>query len=136
MSEKYITQKPNYLSSVHFFLIASMLTLVGCTGIPYSEHEVSSNRVGWACYDTDELDAPKPAVSLYGDHASSTGNVQFSGIKINTYYYLDGLEFRWSWDDEGGRHSFIVDSDGIARYYDFGRQETAKPSVVYVCIQE
>ncbi|MYD78743.1 MAG: hypothetical protein F4239_07635 [Gammaproteobacteria bacterium] len=136
MSEKYITLKPNSLRTVHFFLLASMLTLAGCTGIPYSEHEVTSIYVGWACYDADELDASTPFVSLYGHHASRTGNVNLSGIKIETYFYIDGLEYRWSWDDAGGRHSFIVDTDGIARYYDFGREDTAKPSAVYACIRE
>ena len=136
MSEKYITQKPNSLRTVHFFLIAIMLTLAGCTGIPYSAHEVSSNRVGWNCYDADALDAYTPLVSLYGNHASSTGNVNFSGIKIDTYYSLDGIDFRWTWDDEGGRHSITIRPDGIGRYYKFGSEDTAKPSAVYVCIQE
>ncbi len=56
------------------------------------------------------------------------GRIPLLNIRHPAWTSAQGLELRWDWDDPddeepGSRYSFVIDSSGSGRYFDFGLAE-------------
>ena len=108
--------------------VGLLIVCIGCTASK-TQQKVRTQDV-WNCYSQREyllwyslvkaeLKASKPEVLVIltrwrnkpGAHVWASGNTWTAD------YGTEGINRRWDFDD--GRYAFILQPDGVARYYDF-----------------
>ena len=71
------------------------------------------------------------------DLLGRNGVVEANGIRKDAWYLQEGLSHRWNFDpdqDKGSYSaSFVIELDGDGKYYLFGSEDTAKPSIITKC---
>lgn len=150
-------------NNMRIAIFVAALWLFGCSSAP-TPRETSSafavpNRISseyyyWSCADfpsyhqneKPELYIGRPKTDAHPRgfiHLVGEGDLSVSPQLAK--YTLQGLErvWRWGWvmiDDELGeyQYSFIMDSSGLGRYYDFSQVSndvSVKPSNIYKCVR-
>jgi hypothetical protein len=104
---------------------------------------ISAKDVGgftcWRCKDYSSGGKVLVEVGYFGaDSNIGPGFVLYDGgnTGVRAYYNRSGLEHRWDWGTNSTNFSFVIDTDGIGRYYDFSgvpKGELRNASSVYRC---
>ena len=100
-------------------------------GAAHADKTVSAR---WSCFDyLDSNKQPIVTAWIYSDGLG--GKIQANGISKIAEYSQQGLEHRWDFDLDDGRYNaaFVIEANGTGKYFYFGSNKSAKPSLVTKC---
>lgn len=92
----------------------------------------------WQCRDRFASNWKSVLVTATVDSGREKGQIAVAGVTQEAAFRVQGFDRRWDFglmDDGSYRYAFIIQPNGDAAYYDFGKAATAKPSNLMTCRQ-
>ena len=65
------------------------------------------------------------------------GSIAVAGVKHATVFQVAGFDRRWDFglSNNHSQYAFIIEPNGNAQYFDFGKKREASPSKLMQCIE-
>ncbi len=112
----------------HIFLIITFIFSVNV----YAEKSAEV----WQCQESEYGNWSNILVNATVNADRSSGKIFVAGVVHESSFKVNGFNRRWNFgldEDNTYDYAFIIEPNGAATYYDFGKKKSTKPSMVLHC---
>jgi len=112
----------------HFFVVITLLFSINV----YAEKSAEV----WQCQESKYGNWSNILVNATVNKDRQSGKIFVAGVIQEASFKINGFNRRWDFglsEDNTYNYAFIIEPNGVATYYDFGKKQSTKPSMLLHC---